>query len=516
MNSPLPFVRPEATTWSVEDILRRAKKGQLYIPIFQRSFRWEADDVCKLFDSIYRGYPVGDLLLWETERTDGSATSFGPVGFTPARGRGFVIIDGQQRVTSLVAALLGGDTESSKFNLSFDLEARRFVHPRSRGTPPETWLPLSEVSDTVRFLEWLQARKLPNELVTSANLLVRSLRDYRLPVYVVHTDDEKQIREIFERLNTTGKRLTATEIFAALQRGRQGADLRELAIEFKELGFGTLDEDWLLKAVAAILGVDVTKNLGETLHGIETGRIGEGISDAAQSIRRVVQFLRQDASIAHIELLPYRFPLVPLTKFFHLNPQPSDRSRKHLAAWLWRGALSQAHGRSDAPAIRAALARVTEDEEATVRRLLVNTPRPTQRLELQRHDFRSAGTKIACALLAAHKPRHLITGQVIDVPALLNETGAGSFQPIIRKRVEGSSGTENRLLHERLELPMTDALTRASDDVLESHGVFADACMALFDGNEGEFLRLRHQYLEWLLEKMIKQFVDLDEPESEV
>src|SRR5262249_9741169 len=100
------FVRPEATVWSGDDILRRARDGQIFTPSVQRLFRWSRHHMCMLFDSIYRGYPIGALLLWETEHTEGATTTFLHVSFPPAKGRGFVIIDGQQRITSLVAVLL--------------------------------------------------------------------------------------------------------------------------------------------------------------------------------------------------------------------------------------------------------------------------------------------------------------------------------------------------------------------------------------------------------------------------
>lgn len=231
MTEPASFVRPEATTWSVYDILRRAEGGQLFVPAFQRSFRWDPDDVRRLFDSIYRGYPIGELLLWETEPSLGATTNFGPVRFSRAMGRGFVIIDGQQRVTSLAAVLLRrapqdpalSPRDASLFRLFFDLEQGRFVHA---GAPelPDTWLPLPEVAETLRFVQWLQGRSLPDKLIQTANQLFRALRDYRMPVYVVHTQDEQQIREIFERTNTAGKRLRSQEIFDALQTGHRELD----------------------------------------------------------------------------------------------------------------------------------------------------------------------------------------------------------------------------------------------------------------------------------------------------
>ena len=54
-----------ADSMPIEDVIELASEGRLRMPSFQRSFRWEATDRRALLDSIYRGYPVGTLLLWK-------------------------------------------------------------------------------------------------------------------------------------------------------------------------------------------------------------------------------------------------------------------------------------------------------------------------------------------------------------------------------------------------------------------------------------------------------------------
>lgn len=226
MSLPDPSERPQATTWSVDEILRHAREGRLLVPVFQRSFRWDAEDVRKLFDSIYRGYPIGNILLWETEQTAGASAEFGPVKLHTAPGRAYLVIDGQQRVTSLIGVLLSDSANDARFRLFFDLRRHVFTHGPPVNEDQEALLPLTEVADTVRYLRWLQGRGLGDQEVETANHLVRSLRDYRIPITIVATQDEERVLEIFERLNTTGKSLEAGEIFAALKRGRRGGSRR--------------------------------------------------------------------------------------------------------------------------------------------------------------------------------------------------------------------------------------------------------------------------------------------------
>ena len=54
----------EATSLSVEDLLKHVRRGKLRVPRFQRGLKWKPDDAARLVESIYEGYPIGTLLLW--------------------------------------------------------------------------------------------------------------------------------------------------------------------------------------------------------------------------------------------------------------------------------------------------------------------------------------------------------------------------------------------------------------------------------------------------------------------
>src|SRR4030042_1674492 len=81
----------------IDILLSWVKTGEIAIPEIQRPFVWEATKVRNFLDSLYRGYPVGYLIAWRNPTVrlkDGS----------PSTGKR-VLIDGQQRVTALMAAL---------------------------------------------------------------------------------------------------------------------------------------------------------------------------------------------------------------------------------------------------------------------------------------------------------------------------------------------------------------------------------------------------------------------------
>ena len=89
----------DVNSTSVENIISSIKAGEIAIPEIQRPFVWEAKKVRDLIDSLYRGFPVGYLIVTQShdlKLKDGSLS----------KGQR-ILIDGQQRVTALMTALLG-------------------------------------------------------------------------------------------------------------------------------------------------------------------------------------------------------------------------------------------------------------------------------------------------------------------------------------------------------------------------------------------------------------------------
>ncbi|MCX6462281.1 MAG: DUF262 domain-containing protein [Pseudonocardiales bacterium] len=83
-------------------ILDQIDAGTMLLPEFQRGYVWNRDQVRGLMRSLYRGYPVGALLVWETDTT-GQAVR----GSADARGNRSLLLDGQQRVTTLYGIVRG-------------------------------------------------------------------------------------------------------------------------------------------------------------------------------------------------------------------------------------------------------------------------------------------------------------------------------------------------------------------------------------------------------------------------
>jgi hypothetical protein len=205
----IPNPPPEVRTMLVEDLLHEVRVGRLRKPTFQRMFVWRREDVIALFDSIFKGYPIGSLIFWERP----SDISMEEVRELPTRMNAWYVIDGQQRLRTLTSTLEPGPT--APFDIAFDLDTEQFVRADERS---DSLLPLHLVLDTAALLDHL--RELPGQRrrtrIDAANRVARAVRDYRFPITIVRGDDA-QAEEVFRRLNERGAPLTWVDVQHAIR-----------------------------------------------------------------------------------------------------------------------------------------------------------------------------------------------------------------------------------------------------------------------------------------------------------
>ena len=334
--------RPEARGFRVEQILDEAANGRLRIPPFQRPLRWKSKQVIEFFDSIRRGFPVGDLLL-SRDRAKRDALRFGPCAVdAPEHHAALWVIDGQQRITALVACLMRNDPipKGDYWAIWYDLEHEVFTRLHQKMVPPE-WIPLNVLCNSVSLLKWIRVWPYGDEnpdLVDRALELGKAVREYEVPAYIVDGADETLLRLIFTRVNTAGSKMRESEIFEA-RYGKEGdKPIRTAVARLTDLGFGELDEDLFLRCLRSTCGITAIESV-ESPEDIA----GDSILRTEKAFRRAVFALRSAAGIPHWKLLPYRLPLIFLTTFFDRFPQHDSRVDRLAAKWTWQGALSGEH-----------------------------------------------------------------------------------------------------------------------------------------------------------------------------
>lgn len=511
--SPLqPNLRLEADTETVEDLVDRVRRGGVRVPSFQRGLKWEAGDVVSLFESVYLGYPVGSILL-RKGHADAARIHVGPLAVdAPETQEALWVVDGQQRLTALTVGLARPvpipATPEDPWAVYFDAEHQTFHAPPADGEVPSTWVPVAQLLDASVLSEWVFNWKHAGSARLRAAVFQAGtrIRQYRIPLYVVETDDEQILRDIFYRINNFGKSLKWEEVHDALF-GRQGerpSTLPELAGELQALGMGRPQEDQLLPCLVAFEGLDVTRNIAE--HYRKDPEVLAGtVQKALPALRSVLSFLKLHAEIPHLRLLPRSLPLAVLTRFFALYPEPNARTLTLLARWTWRVLLSSGFF-DERTLLRHGVAAITEDhEEESVQRLLALIPkeRPSLYQLPQRFDARAADSRLALLGLASLGPLELATGVPVDVSELVEHSDAAAFRsiypgessPANRVLLPGA-GSARRELTEFVRNERGDSLFLRDSVILRSHGISHQAENALMAGNAESLLVIRGERIE--------------------
>ena len=412
--------RPEARGYRVEQLLQEAADGRLRIPNFQRPLRWRSRNVIDFFDSIRRGFPVGNLLL---SRAEGRAevVNYGPVAVTsPQQTTALWVVDGQQRVTALAATLLRHEEtpRGDYWAIWYDLEHEQFRQLLKK-KPEASWIPLNVLGDSVKLLKWI--RNWPHavereDLVDRALELGRSIREYELPTYIVEGTGQELLRLIFTRVNTGGVDMRESEIFEALYGGEGDKPIRSAVSRLCDLGFGMFDEDLFLRCLRVTCGSSV-RAASESPDKLPS----DSIQRTESAFRRAVHSIRLSAGIPHWKLLPYRLPLIFLTAFYDRFPGEDSRVDRLVAKWIWRGALTGDHENVSDGRVDRLIKQMKSVDSASklLTSLLQSGDESLQFDQLQNSPMRELDQKISLgrasgkiyvlALLAAnpHRPRTL-------------------------------------------------------------------------------------------------------------
>ena len=373
--------------FALHELGELARNGKIRIPEFQRSFRWESSDVQALFDSLLRGYPIGSVLLWN-HPAEAATVHLGALEFdVPAVNDALWVIDGQQRITSLVNAISADSFEAdSRFRLVYSFEDARIKRPHdARG---ELAIPLPDLYDVPRAMAWAVTNDVTDRLA-EIGTITQFLRDIRVPASVVRPDASMEIlREIFDRMNSSGKKLRGAEIFDAMNRSLDGTTTAALATGAiadrlaGEYAFGAISEDTVFQAILVRRHPDYVRdahgefgNERRTNSDFPDETQADAYRGAEEALRRTIDFLVHIAEVPHTSMLPYRNLLLVLVRFFSFHPSPSARNSELLSQWYWRAALAFLTSRTaSVPQTGRTLAGQIDvhDEDASIRQLLTS------------------------------------------------------------------------------------------------------------------------------------------------
>ena len=225
------------TTLTVNQLLEEIDTGKLGLPELQRPFIWRDSKVRDLLDSMMRGYPIGYLMLWECPRV-GKEKLIG-VGAHSYDYPKEVIIDGQQRLTSLYAVMKGKKIVNSYFAeksiiISYcPLKDKFEVGYQATKKDPEWIYNISDlfttsnvykfIGDYIKGLEESRIKK--GEILTDEEQgiiaerinSVVNLKEHTLPVFNIKSNaEEEDVSEVFVRVNSGGVTLKQNDFILTL------------------------------------------------------------------------------------------------------------------------------------------------------------------------------------------------------------------------------------------------------------------------------------------------------------
>lgn len=204
------MARYSVNNYTVDTLLASIKSGEIAIPEMQRPFVWDASQVRDLMDSLYKGFPVGYIIVWQNPKVklkDG----------TTATGKK-VLIDGQQRITALAAAIVGQEVLDNHYKwrriaIAFNPIDEVFEVSNSANQRSSKWI--SDIAkvfepafDSFSFvMEYCQKNEIPTQMSQINNVInkLRAMQNNSLGVITLAEDlDIDSVTEIFIRINSKG------------------------------------------------------------------------------------------------------------------------------------------------------------------------------------------------------------------------------------------------------------------------------------------------------------------------
>jgi hypothetical protein len=338
----------ESHSLKVEQHLKRVASGVYRLPEFQRTFVWEEDRVLKLWDSLYHGFPIGQIMLWEPEPDELPMRALGRLQVDLGTSKKTTaIVDGQQRLTALYSVLIGD------IALRFDLAEERFAYGDG---PSRLRLDIlrNDRGDKLTFAEvaggqFFFMRATEEHKTTYAraiNHLNGVLTQRELPSQIIRDADYATVLGVFKRLNQQGEPLNQIQLtMAGISQHWPGVFrrthdlLRRLNLE---MGFDQSDDPgFVLQVWAAVhTGQHLVKHLApESPRSKHWQRAGaeayqSSWSQTERGIGELIEMLRRDLDLSNFKFIKGHYALSVAAHYLATHPEASEEERESIKRWL--------------------------------------------------------------------------------------------------------------------------------------------------------------------------------------
>lgn len=328
-----------------------------------------------LIDSVLKRYPIGSLILWETTEKLYSEKEIGGLTLPPTpKGQPTTyVLDGQQRVTTLFAALQGLELKYKGKILDFGTLVVDVAAKDSENWVLESGSSLKE-DETIGLRELFDGgdgnfEHLRPDLVERAAQWHEQLNSQKDISAIVLIGARPEVAtEVFERINTHGKKLTAFDVMVAKTFNVEppfdlGESFRSLDDDFRRKNFRISPNAVLQAACAIITGKEPSR---KNILAISRKTFADNWPRVEKALRAATDYLHNTIGVPNSRLLPYEALVVAFAFVFdRVDCKPNFQQKKWLQHYFWSAALGdryEAHVESTLAVDLKQLQKVVDNE----------------------------------------------------------------------------------------------------------------------------------------------------------
>lgn len=432
--------------YTIRNIIDKISSGSIRIPAFQRGYVWEPENVAFLMDSLYKGFPIGSILLWrtaeklKTEKQLGNFELPEPEKHYPID----YVLDGQQRLTSIFSVFQTDMTpiiDDNWMDIYYligsknSIQKSKFIALPKKDVDLDKHFPLNTLFDSVKYRQ--ATDKFDSTIKAELDKLQEKFKEVIIPYELMETDNKEHVAIVFERINRAGVRLDSFQLLSAWSWSTDfdlQDELNLLANELEDYEFGDLiqEQDLLLKCFTGYILNDTSP---ASILSLDGTKVRENFDQIKSGIKSTIDFLQKELKIYSLKMMPYPAMIVSLTKFFGTDKKNgklfTDKQRKELIRWFWRNCFSRRYssGVNDAHETDLiGMQKLIDDE---------NTCISDFRCEIEESFFTqnqfsisAVNTKTFIIMLSSNTPKSFISGANVDLGKALKNASNREFHHI--------------------------------------------------------------------------------------
>lgn len=381
----------------ISEILYDIERGSIALPVFQRGYVWNRKQVKELFLSLYKDYPVGSLLVWETEANVKIRGSM-----PESTNYNKLLLDGQQRMTSLYGVMRGEeppffDGDANLFTgLYFNLEKEtfEFYHNTRMGNDP-LWVDVTALYKgeikIAKIMRGLQSRQLEKDEYYDRLENLKLIEKYDIFIDEVKGKDktENVVSEIFQKVNQSGTNLSGGDIALAkicVDWDKARETMQTKIDKWEEKGY-KFKRDWLLRVMCATI---TGRAKFDSLESKDARKIKTGVKKAESHIDKILNRINSSLGLSDDKVLfgKYTFPTIAAFLEIH-GDNPTLEQWNKLIYWYAQASMWGRYSGSTESTLEKDLAivKVSETPDDAIANLIDELRDSQKSLDTASHNF---------------------------------------------------------------------------------------------------------------------------------